>query len=178
MNWSNVDWKHLPPKVLTPQHMIWIRVLLVENPKFYPWKSKVRNSTVWGTALYYWISKVLLWEVSIKWHITHCFSHVKFTLSSSTPQIRQPGSTQYRTSAHARTHSVNRRQQHGRQAAVTIQISIIKLTRGYWYTIDERIQSKTLLTRRTARGLNTPNVLSVTALVKWHHIVKGISDIA
>ena len=81
-------------------------------------------------------------------------------------------STQYRASAHASTHSVTRRQQHGREAAVTIHISIIKLTRGYGCTIDERIQSKTLLTRRTTRGLNTPNVLSVTALVKWHHIVR------
>jgi len=25
-----------------------------------------------------------------KWHSTHCFSHVEFTLSSSTPQVRQP----------------------------------------------------------------------------------------
>ena len=34
--WSNVEWKNLP-KVLTPQHRIQTRVLVVESPKLYPW---------------------------------------------------------------------------------------------------------------------------------------------
>ena len=39
---SNVEWKNLP-KVLTPQHRIRTRVLVVKSPKLYPW----------ATALYY-----------------------------------------------------------------------------------------------------------------------------
>ena len=35
LRWNNVEWKNLP-KVLTPQHRIWNRVLLVESLKLYP----------------------------------------------------------------------------------------------------------------------------------------------
>ena len=35
VNWRNVEWKNMP-KVLTPQHWIQTRVLLVEIPKLYP----------------------------------------------------------------------------------------------------------------------------------------------
>ena len=36
VDWSNVEWKNLP-KVLTPQHRIRTRVLLVESLTPYPW---------------------------------------------------------------------------------------------------------------------------------------------
>ena len=36
VNWSIVQWKYLP-KVLTPQHRIQTRVLLVESPELYSW---------------------------------------------------------------------------------------------------------------------------------------------
>ena len=36
VNWSNVERKNLP-KVLTPQHRVRTRVLVVESPELYPW---------------------------------------------------------------------------------------------------------------------------------------------
>ena len=43
VNWSNVEWTNLP-KVLTPQHRIRTRVLLVESPKLYPWAIALFNT--------------------------------------------------------------------------------------------------------------------------------------
>ena len=42
MNWGNVEWKNLP-KVLTMQHRIRTRVLVVESPKLYPWAIALYN---------------------------------------------------------------------------------------------------------------------------------------
>ena len=42
VNWSNVEWKNMP-KVLTLQHRIRNRVLVIESTKLYPWAIALYN---------------------------------------------------------------------------------------------------------------------------------------
>ena len=61
MNWSNVEWINLP-RVLTQQHRIWTRVLLVESPKLYPWAIALYYHQPWYTC-----------ETDQWWHTSyHC----------------------------------------------------------------------------------------------------------
>ena len=73
-NWSNVEWKNMP-KVLTPQHRIRTRVLLVESPKFYPW------AIAFYRCMFIWYR---VYKSSLPWFrdADHCLSQVQPSPSS------------------------------------------------------------------------------------------------